>query len=236
MRIAICEDEQEQQKLLEEIIHSLNLGFAYEIHKFSSGEDLVRAYKNKENFAIIFMDMQLGGMNGIRAVEIIKTYDKKSIIIIVTSILEYAMEGYRVKAFDFVLKPVTKEKINQVFNRAMKQLKSGQTQNFIIETRDKTIAVKLSEVLYLESSKRKVNVICEKETYLSNINITDAEKQLVDRGFARISRYYLVNLGHIKEIGSKNVILQNGESLIIGEKIREQLKTKYLEYRMEEAL
>jgi len=236
LKIAICEDEPEQQFILENLIHSLKLDFNYEIHKFSSGAKLVEAYKKKEYSSIIFLDMKMEGMDGIQTAEIIKGYDKKSIIIIVTSILEYAIEGYRVNAFDFLLKPIKKEKLEQVLRRAFRRVEKEQLQTFVIEARDKTVVLPLDNILYVESCGRKTNIVCETELYINKLSISETEQALSSKGFVRISRYYLVNMKNIKEIGIKEIVLYSGISLVMSERLRDKIKIKYMGYRMEEVL
>lgn len=235
MNIAICEDDVTQQEILETLIQSLEIKLTYEIHKFSSGEELVKAYK-EAHFSIILLDMQMEGMDGIQTAKIIKSIDKKSIIIIVTSILEYAIEGYQVDAFDFLLKPVKKEKMEQVLKRAFDRIKNMEEQTFIIEKRNKTIVLSLPQIYYIESSGRKTNIVCETGSYISNISISEAENYLTSKGFVRISRYYLLNMKHIKEIGSKEILLHSGKTLVMGEKLRDNIKSVYMGYRMEEVL
>ena len=236
MKIAICEDEIEQQLILEHMLHEMKLGLSFQLSKFSCGEDLVRAYDNNERFSVILLDMQMKGMNGIQTAERIRRFDNNCKIIIVTSILEYAVDGYKINAIDFILKPVMKEKLYQALKKALSRLQREQVQTFTIITRDKTVVIKLEEILYIESSGRKVNVVCTGGAHTSNQNITDMEQQLSTKGFSRISRYYLVNLKHIKEMGTKKAHLDTGISLVIGDKNRDKVKAEYLEYCMEEML
>ena len=233
MNIAICEDEIEQQIILENMINSLELSYLYQIYRFSSGEELVEAYQNNLYFSIILLDMQMKYIDGIKTAEIIRNFDKNGIIIIITSILEYAIEGYGINAFDFILKPVKRDKLGHIFHRAIKQIQDCGKQTYVIETREKTIVLQLSRILYVESNGRSVDFICENEKYISNVNITNTEKQLISKGFIRISRYFLVNLGRVKAVGVKEVFLDTGKTLQMSEKLRREVKKQYMEFVME---
>lgn len=233
MNIAICEDEVEQQNILKKMIHNIDLKIPYRINIFSSGESLIKAYDNGLRFSIILLDMQMKEINGIKTAKIVRRYDMNCIIIIVTSILEYAVEGYGINAFDFILKPVGMDKFQHVMKRAIKKLQEYENQKYIIETREKTIVLKLPNILYVESNGRKVNIICEKENYVSNENITNIENKLIAKGFVRISRYFLVNMAHIKEVDVKEILLDNGKSLSMSNKLREKVKNQYMDYMIE---
>jgi DNA-binding LytR/AlgR family response regulator len=232
LRIAICEDDRKQQQLLENYITALKLGEPYELEKFDSGEDLVRVYENGQKFSIILLDMQLAELDGIQTAEIIRKYDKDSIIIIITSIIEYAVDGYSVNAYDFILKPVEENKFVKVFRSAIKKIQTENNKTYVIQTRDMTIVLKLSSIVYIESARKKINVHCENEQYFSNEKISTVEKNLSQFGFARISRYYLVNMAHIKKIGINDILLSTGEVLNYSKSHQKEIKIRYMNFMM----
>ena len=230
LRIAICEDDRKQQQLLENYITNLKLEESYELEKFDSGEDLVRVYENGHKFSIILLDMQLAELDGIQTAEIIRKYDKDSIIIIITSIIEYAADGYSVNAYDFILKPVEENKFVKVFRSAIKKIQTENNRTYVIQTRDMTIVLKLSNIVYIESARKKINVHCEKEQYFSNEKISIVEKKLSKFVFVRISRYYLVNMAHIKKIGTNDILLSTGEVLNYSKSHQKEIKIRYMNF------
>lgn len=232
--IAICEDSREQQQIIENYITKNKIVTDYKISKFDSGESLVAAYQDDERFAIILLDMQMNELDGIQTAEIIRKYDKDCMIIIITSIIEYAAEGYSINAFDFILKPVQEEKFNLILGKAIKKLKNKINKTYVIQMRDKTKIIKLSDIIYIESDRRNIIMHCEEESLVSNENIGKVEIRLEDEAFIRISRYYIVNMHYIEEIGIKNIILTSGQSLNFSDKYRDSIKKKYMNYMMGE--
>lgn len=232
LRIAICEDDRKQQQLLENYITALKLGEPYEVEKFDSGEDLVRIYESGQKFSIILLDMQLEELDGIQTAEIIRKYDKDSIIIIITSIIEYAVDGYGVNAYDFILKPVEENKFVKVFRSAIKKIQTENNRTYVIQIRDMTIVLKLSNIVYIESARKKINVYCENEQYFSNEKISTVEKNLSQFGFVRISRYYLVNMAHIKKIGTNDILLSTEEVLNYSKSHQKEIKIRYMNFMM----
>lgn len=232
LRIAICEDDKIQQKLIEDYIKTMILDQSYSIEKYDSGEDLSRAYEQGDRYSIIFLDMQMDALNGIQTAEIIREYDPTCIIIIVTSIIEYAVEGYSINAFDFILKPIDNKKIEKVLRSAMNKIKSDFVDAYLIQTRDATTVLKLSDVIYIESRGKKVVFYTENEQYLSNEKISSVEEKLSKLGFVRISRYYIVNLNHIKEIGVKSIQLTAGYALDYSKNQQREIKVAYMNYMM----
>lgn len=233
MNIAICEDELEQQNIIEKMFDNLEINEKFIIDKFSSGENLIEVYENSMRFSIIILDMKMKGMDGIMTAQRIREYDLNCIIIIITSILEYAIEGYGINAFDFILKPVKEEKFNSILKRALNQIRKKNENLYVIENRDKKIVIRLSEIIYIESRGRKINIICEGDTFSKNNSITSEEEELCNKGFVRISRYYLVNLRHIKEIRNEAILLKNHCLLNISPKLHERVYDRFTDYMME---
>jgi len=234
VNIAICDDLEQHQLEMKKIIRDLETDEKLRLCVFSSGEELLEAYEKNQRFSIILLDMQMKKLDGIQTAKVVREYDKDCIIIIVTSILEYAVEGYGINAFDFVLKSAVSEKLKDVLLKAIRNIKMYHNQSYLIQTRDKVAGVKLSEILYFESNGKKVIVNCDDKTLVNNESISVAQKKLISNGFIRVSRYYLVNMYHLKEIRVKSLVLSNGEVLNYSSKLKSELKEKYMEYMMED--
>ena len=105
-KIAICEDNIEQREYIKNLIIDNNYFDNNEIEIFSSVENILVAYESGLRFSIILLDMQMDGIDGIETAKVIRKYDKNVRIVIITSIIEYAVEGYGINASDFILKPI----------------------------------------------------------------------------------------------------------------------------------
>lgn len=232
LTIAICEDDLKQQRELEERIADMDLKEAIDLCKFNYGEELLQDYEAGKRFSIILLDMQMNVLDGIQTAKLVREMDENCIIIIITSIIEYAVEGYSIDAFDFILKPVDKEKFNMVLTKAIKEIQANAKKVYVIQTREKLLGLRMSTISYIESYKKSVIVHAEDKTYMNNENISNTEKKLKNDGFIRISRYYLVNVSHIKQIGVKTLILTSGEALNYSIKCRDSIKKEYMNFMM----
>ena len=233
-KIAICEDDKEQQKLIKNLISTNDYSEINEINVFDSGEDLVHAYEREQRFSIILLDIQMNGINGIQTAERIRKLDKDVLIIIITSILEYAVDGYSINAYNFILKPIDTEKFCKVMNNAIEILKENENKVYRIQTRESTRLIKLSDIQYIESDKKKIRIHCKNEVITNNESISEAEKKLTNVGFLRISRFYLLNMKYIKEMKVDDILLQNGRLLKYSKKLQNQIKNSYMNYMIEE--
>lgn len=234
--IAICEDDIIQQERLEILLSEIGLQESINLRKFDSGERLIKSYESGDRYGIILLDMQLDQLNGIQTAGIIREYDKNCLIIIITSVMEYAVEGYSIDAYDFLMKPVEKEKFARVINKAVKELQVRMNKTYLIQTRDITKVIKLSEIQFIESNRNRVIIHTNKETYTSNESISSVVGKLGKDGFVRISRYYIANIYYVKEIGVKTLLLVSGEELKYSEKYRDNIKKEYLKFMMGDIL
>ncbi len=232
LTIAICEDDLMQQEEMIYLIKEMGLNESTEIKKYTSGEALIDAYETGENFSIILLDMQMNELDGIQTANVIRKSDKDCIIIIITSIIEYAVEGYSIDAYDFILKPINHEKFYKILGKAIRETQVRANKTYEIKTRERMKIIRLSEISYFESNKKKVLVHTEHETYQNNENISTVEARLNADGFVRISRYYLVNVHQIQEIGVKTLKLISGDELKYSDKYKDTVKNEYMKFMM----
>jgi transposase len=150
---AICDDDIIQQKRMEKLFLEIGLKESINLRKFDSGERLIKSYEAGDRYSIILLDMLLNELDGIQTAEIIRKYDKNCLIIIITSIMEYAVDGYSIDAYHFILKPFDKEKFSRVLNNAIKELQNRMNKTYLIQTR------------YIIKAKKAVENAC--------LNVTD---------------------------------------------------------------
>lgn len=214
LKIAMCDDEKSQISLLRNIlsIHLDLKGLDYRIYEFSSGEALLDSIA-KENYDIIFSDIEMAKLDGIETAKNIRLHNKKSIIIFVTAYPDFVFQGYEVKAFNYILKPYKSEKIGQVLNAALDELEDIQDKFYIVESKSKTEKINLSNTFYFTSDKRKVNAVTSNGIIDFYDKLDDLENNLPSF-FVRIHQRYLVNINFVSSVESNSLSI-NGESLPI---------------------
>lgn len=207
LKIAICDDEKSQINLLKNIlsIHLDLKGLDYKIYEFDCGENLISSI-TKENYDIIFSDIEMKDLNGIDTAKNIRLHNKKSIIIFVTSYPDFVFQGYEVKAFNYMLKPYKPDKIGQVLNSALEELNEIQDKFYIVESKSKTEKINLSNTYYFTSDRRKVNAVTFTETIGFYDKLDNIEKKLPSF-FVRIHQRYLININHVSSVESSSLVI-----------------------------
>lgn len=220
MKIAICEDEISQQEKLEEMIYQFIEEDGFEICKFDSGEELMSRYTEGERFDILFLDIRMKKVDGIETAKKIREYDTKVFIILTTSLIEYAIKGYRVKANDFIEKPLKYTDFCTAFKRAIKEIKYMVERVYVVENREERVVIDVDHIYYIESFGRKVMVKTTDGIYEHYRNISDEEKKLKELGFVRTHRTYLVNMKNIYKIKASEILMKNKETIPISPRKR----------------
>lgn len=211
LNIAILEDvEKEKNKLLDYITRYLFEQKKEFRHKwFSSSESLLDNYS--AHYDIIFMDIELPGMNGMKAAKRLREFDAEVPIIFVTNIAQYASKGYSVDALDFIIKPITYDNFSLAMTRALERIEQKDETYITALTQDGFFKMNVSQIKYVEVFNHSVVYHMTDKTIKTYGSLKDVEDKLVDSGFFKCSRCYLVNIKHVTALNGLTAVLGNEE-------------------------
>ena len=227
MNIAVVDDEKIIREHIREMIE--NQKPDCDVACFSSGEELLAAAKQ---FDIIFLDIQMDGMNGIEAAKEVREKNADTVLIFITGIKEYVFEALDIYAFHYLLKPVTKQKFTEVFEHALREVmlrKMRRKKKLFINTRNKKITIDADNILYIESVSRKVQIYTMQEVIEAYATLGELETQL-GVTFYRCHRGYLVNMAHITEYKSDCITLTGGNTVYLAKKKYGEFVNAYMWY------
>lgn len=227
MTIAICDDEKTICEQVEKLVKKQMPDCHTEL--FASGEALL---KETKVFDIIFLDIQMDGINGIQAARTLRNKNEEALLIFITGLKEYVFQSFDVSAFHYLLKPIEEKKFEEVFAKAVAKAekKRGLAEEpFFIKLNGKTIILNRNHILYVESQNRMVNFHTTNECLETYSDMRDLEQQL-GRNFYRCHRGYIVNMGHIAEYGKDSISLTNGETICLSRRKYKEFVKVYMDY------
>lgn len=194
IRVALVEDDGAYVKQLTGHLrqYEKERGEKILITVFQDGEDIVTDYTGA--FDIILMDVEMQFMDGMTAAEQIREMDTEVIIIFITNMPQYAIRGYRVDAFDYVLKPVPYFAFSQRLERALGRLKKKESRFITLTVKNGIAKLDVSTICYVEVQDHDIIYHTTAGNYSTKSSMGEAEELLDREKFFRCHRCYLINL------------------------------------------
>lgn len=224
VNIALVDDDESCVRLLEEYLHQYekerNIGFL--ITRFKDGDSIVANYKAE--FDIILMDVQMQFMDGMSAAKEIRRNDSEVIIIFITSLRQYAIQGYAVEALDYLVKPISYFVFSERLGRAIAKLRMRSRKNIVVNIRGGMLRIDLADILYIESQGHTLIFHTISGLYESSGTMKELEGRLANSNFSRGNKGYLINLAHVDGV-------QDGCAIVQGDKLAlsRSRKTQFME-------
>lgn len=208
--IAVVEDDKMYAAQLREYLKRYGTEKKQKISvtMFSDGEDIVTDYS--ADFDIILMDIEMKFLDGMSAAERIREKDSEVIIIFITNMPQYAIQGYRVDALDYVLKPLSYFAFSQRIDRAVGRIRKRDTRFVVIPLKGGRRKIDIALLCYVEVRDHDLIYHTVDGNFGTKGTMKDAEDALKDERFFRCNRCYLVNLDYVENFQGSDVTV-NGD-------------------------
>ncbi len=230
MKIGILEDEKEVSDKIKSYVQKFFdlRGENVQIFSYSDAYTLIENYH--ADFDVMFMDIQMNLMNGMEAAVRIRQIDPRVLIVFVTNLAQYAVEGYAVNAFDFILKPVDYNGFAMKLERICKELNHRKPGEFInVKTKNGIARLNVSDIAYVEVKTHDVIYHAGGEVYVARGTLKSVTQELDKYYFSLCNSCYLVNLAYVRKV-NKTVILSTGDELFVSQGKRKQFMSELAKY------
>lgn len=231
MKIAVIEDEKVHRDLLISYLErwSGEQGGEDEIEPFETAESFWFAYEEDRCFDLLFVDIQMPGMDGVELAKRIRERDRDVVIVFTTGITDYLEEGYEVEALHYLIKPLNEEKVRLCLEKARNR---RQTVNYLaLHTEGETLKVSEESVNYAEARGHGCIVGLAGAGELAvKESLSELESLLGDRGFVKCHRSYLCRIGNIHHIGKEEIIFDDGQCIPVSRRLYNDVNKKFIEY------
>ncbi|WP_044490008.1 LytR/AlgR family response regulator transcription factor, partial [Clostridioides difficile] len=224
-RIVICEDDITQIAFLREcILKSLEgISSQIELFEFNSGEELLET--NLEGIDIFFLDIKMLQLTGMDVAKIIRETNDTSEIIFITSIVDYIQEGYKVRAYRYLLKPIDFGDLNESILSCISDIIKKRENFMLIENKGIINKILINSIMYIEVRKKVLTIHTKNDTYYTKNSMDKIELELEKYNFFRCHKSYLINLEYIQFI-CKNTVVINGKDIPVSKYRMANLKKK----------
>ena len=182
-------------------------------------------YIRKNEADLIFLDIQMSELSGINFMKIV---GDKLKYILTTAYSEYALEGYEHNVIDYLLKPISFDRFQKSALKAQERFPTNETSAnsyFFVKSSGQQHKINFDEILYVESIKDYVNIKTDNQEYIVLDTLKSLENQLPEN-FARVHKSFILNLDKIEKIDVRNVFLNSGKEIPIGETYKSEFFQK----------
>lgn len=228
--IVICDDEEKFVAELNALLYrySAEKNLEIRVSSFKNGLELIENYPM--DIDLIFLDIQMDRMNGLQAADKIRKKDENVSIIFLTSLAQYALEGYKYNATNYIIKPIKYIRLKSEMDKWLAQNKKKENAYILVENDTGKYKVSLNSLSYIETFNRNLMLYTDSENIISYRKMKDVENELEKHSFVRCHAGFLVNLFFVKRIEKLEIELIDGERIPISQQKRKLVMEKLAQY------
>ena len=207
MRVAIVDDVRSDAQVLQDHLRRYQEegGGMWETVLYPSGTDFLARYQ--PDFDLVILDIDMPGLNGVDAARRIRELGDNVVLMFVTNMSQYALEGYEVEAVDYVLKPVSYQDFALKLRKAQRYISQNRDTQIALHTTSGIVLLMVSQVIYVESALHYLIYHTTTSDYRVRGSISDAESTLPHGQFSRCNTSFLVNLKYVKALERDEVLM-----------------------------
>ena len=229
MKIAICDDDWHMQQTLRLLIDEIYQDLDMLVDGFTSGEALLAAVqKQSQPYQLILLDIEMRGIDGIETAKRLRKLLPDCYIIFITSHDEFALTGYEVAAFRYLVKPVQPEKLTEDISAVRAELSDHITLH--VEDGPVEALLRVKDIYYIEAQDKRVRVVLKDTAFSNRRGIDEIERALAGEDFFRVHRSYLINFRYVARLDKNEILLVSGEQIPLSRLRKKAFKNAFQTY------
>lgn len=219
LKIAICENDVNHIYLLEKMILEWGDKVSKKviIDRYMSAEAFLFQLEDINAYNLLIVEAKMNKMSGIKLVERIRKHNKDMEVIFISDTIKYALYGYKVRAIDYLIKPIDKKELERPLEIVKDKVnKMGEfSSKIVIEYGKKNIKIDYNNIIYCIMFSPYIDICTVNDKFTIRKKISDMEKILPSDLFIRCHKSYLVNVKYIRQVTKKNIIMENKQVIPI---------------------
>ena len=226
MIIAICDDERDEVRNLQNMI--FNIQGDYRVDCFQEGRTLLDAVQNGKSYDLLFCDIYMKEENGIDVARRLLALSPQTAVVFFTSSREHAVDAYAVEALHYLVKPVRQEDIAEVFRRFGNKKEPRHTLTLRIE---RTINVLYQdEIIRIESHGHSTVITCENATVYSIRKPFYEISEMMDETFLQVKKGLMINMRFISQMTFRDCTTRDGCVFLLRRDQTKEIREKYFAF------
>lgn len=232
MRIVVCDDDKNYRQLLSDYVkfYFNDKHISFECEEYASGEDLLTT---ELNFDIVFLDIEMREISGIKVTEELNKRNKNTVIFIVTSYNSYLDDAMDLKVFRFIDKKlISPHRIYSGLDKALVQINQG----YVVTdtTENEIVKIPKNDIMYIEVNKRKTIIVTTENSYTSHKTLSYFKKQLTSNDFIVPHNSFIANMNYVKKYRRDALTMKDGVKIYISQKKQPEIRKLFFAFTMED--
>ena len=238
MQIALCDDEKTYHETIKELIRQYtrtNPGRSLSLSSFTSGKALLNHVDECGGFDLYILDCIMPEMNGIELGAALRRRDDSGILLYLTTSADFALDSYRVDAFDYLLKPVDKDQFFQSLDKAYRSFSQFMQEVVSVKTTDNIRMIPVADIRYAERIEKQIHYYISDNTVLSSVTFNSSFQNavadlLAHKEMLLVGSSYVVNLFHVTGVTKSDLILTGNLHVPVPRRIYEAVKKEWASF------
>lgn len=228
INIVLCDDNKCDLDIIKSLLDEINLDF--NIKEYTDPKELIKDLDDNQMFDAFLLDIIMNDINGVDVARHIRKTHESSPIFFITATPEYALKGYEVNAMRYYLKPLNKDQLKDDLYGLLKILDNKKNSYITISNTKGLFKIKISDIYYIESMLRTINIYTKDDTFSTIGKISDFESSLKNNNFIRVHKSFVVNLAYIKNIYKDTITLDNDAEILLSKHRSKEVHARLLKY------
>ena len=238
MQIALCDDEEIYHEKIQNLIRQYKLIHSdrtFSLSSFSSGRELLNHVDEYGGFDLYILDCIMPGMNGIELGSALRRRDDAGILLYLTTSPDFALDSYRVDAFDYLLKPVDRDLFFKSLDKAYHTFSQIKQEVVAVKTADSIRMLSIADIRYAERMEKHIDYYLTDNTVIHSTSFNGSFQSAVTelvahKGMLLVGSSFVVNLFHVTEVTKSDLILTGKLHVPVPRRMYESVKKKWVDF------
>lgn len=232
LKIAICEDDNTQLEYVKHLVEAwMKAGkIPSTVDGYVSAEQLLFSFDADFPYSIYILDIEMGEMNGMELAHKIREQDTDAVIIFLTGLREYALEGYEVGAFRYLIKPIKEQELHRILGEIIQTKEIQKEAYFLLNLQGELRKIPYDDIWYISSQGHYVEMAYREEKIQWKASFGSLQKEFENNGFVLSRRGILVNVSRIAKVGREECVLDNEEKIPISRSQYKEVNAAFIRY------